>query len=309
MTCDQNSCQNNPQYVSGDSETFDDSQSMDVRLNYGSGYLSGYEFRDTVWVQNLEIPDQELAEVIEQDEGSTTNFSCLIGLGFPELAPNGELMLFDNMMQQGVLAENLFTVYYYNDNIHSDIIFGGLSREYYEGDINYVNVQERYHWNIRIDDFLVNGESIDACPNGCQGLVDTGTLLNTYEPDQYDSIRERMPDVVDWEDLSNFPTLTYVIGGIDYTLEPQDYVIRPCHETCKSGFFKMAVFEDPQSPAMVIGVVFMKKFFTVFDRTDDSNPRVGFALASDISADGDLNSDVDNIPINGDGYTSFGCVA
>ena len=71
----------------------------------------------------------------------------------------------------------------------------------------------------------------------------------------------------------------------------------------------MAVFEDPQSPAMVIGVVFMKKFFTVFDRTDDSNPRVGFALASDISADGDLNSDVDNIPINGDGYTSFGCVA
>lgn len=54
----------------------------------------------------------------------------------------------------------------------------------------------------------------------------------------------------------------------------------------------MDVFRDQDHPAMVIGVQFMKKFFTIYDR--DFN-QVGFALAAHLEVNKELNAEVDTI--------------
>lgn len=298
FTCNGNHCKTNPQYDHDKSSTYDGSDPKEVSLTYGGGYLKGKLIKDTVWIHNMQVPEQELAEVTDQDEGSTTNFSCLIGLGFPELAPHGELLLFDNIMDHGLLDQNVFTSYYYKDGIHSALDFGSIKPEYYEGEIHYHDVQERFHWNIKIDDIKVNGEPLHLCEklDGCQGLVDTGTNLNTFEETEYAAIMDKINYDGTCDDLSNYPTLTYVIGGVDYTFEPEEYFITDESDgfkECEPGFFKMNVYNSPEEqPAMVIGVQFMTKYFAIFDRDND---KVGFALASNLEVDTEFTKEVDEI--------------
>lgn len=181
--------------------------------------------KDSVWLHDMEVPSQEIAEVTDEDEGSTPNFSCLIGLGYPQLAPHGELLLFDNIMQRGLLDKNIFTSYYYSDGIHSDLVFGRIDSKYYTGDIKYHDVQKQYHWNIRIDDIKIDGKPMNICPNGCQGLVDSGTNLNTFEYAQYMPLSKelKLNSFKGCEDISKFPSMTYVISGVDYTFSAEEY--------------------------------------------------------------------------------------
>mmetsp|Transcript_9695 Transcript_9695/g.9507 ORF Transcript_9695/g.9507 Transcript_9695/m.9507 type:complete len:110 (-) Transcript_9695:298-627(-) len=94
------------------------------------------------------------------------------------------------MIDQGLLNEALFTTYYYNDLEHADLYFGGILDKYYEGEINYVPVQVREHWNIKIDDILIDGVSTGICSEdeGCIGLVDTGTNSNSIEGEAFDVV-------------------------------------------------------------------------------------------------------------------------
>ena len=68
----------------------------------------------------------------------------------------------------------------------------------------------------------------------------------------------------------------------------------------------MRVFMDADSPSMVLGVVFMRRYLSIFDRTDDRNPMIGFAPAAELEVDYLENEDVDRIPVNGDRDTTFG---
>jgi len=86
------------------------------------------------------------------------------------------------------------------------------------------------------------------------------------------------------EDCSNFDDLkpvTIRLGGIDFTLDPDDYVIKsdeteytkflqePGSNTkilyCAPAFMALDV-PPPRGPIFVIGDTFMRKYYTVFDR-------------------------------------------
>lgn len=289
--------EDNPQYDPEESTSADVPEiTKPIQINYGGGFLKGNMIKDTVWLHDMEIPSQDIAEVTDEDEGSTPNFSWLIGLGYPQLAPHGELLLFDNIMQRKLLEKNIFTTYYYADGIHSDLVFGRIDSKYYTGDINYVDVQKQYHWNIKIDDIKIGGKPMNFCPKGWQGLVDSGTNLNTFEYQEYLSIGKEINYSSDnkWKELSKYPSLTYVIGGVDYTFTPEEYFASDPEnpENWELGFFPMDVFQDQDHPAMVIGVQFMMKYFTIYDR--DFN-QVGFALASNLEVNNKESNEVDTI--------------
>lgn len=56
----------------------------------------------------------------------------------------------------------------------------------------------------------------------------------------------------------------------------------------------MDVFFDSRHPAMVLGVLFSQKYFTIYDRDND---RVGFARSNTDLVYGD-DTEVDRIPLN-----------
>ena len=296
----------NPQFLAENSATYDDSNAFPERIIYGGGYLDGQVIRDSVFIETMEVHNQDIALVTSEDDESTPNFSCVIGLSFPELAPQGETLLFDNMISQELLDQNLFTTYYYPDGEHADLYFGGILDRYYEGEINYVPVQERQHWNIRIDDVLVDGISTGICSEeyGCIGLVDTGTNSNSIEGEAFDTVASAVfesPEQMngfacDSEDI-NLPDISYVIGGVSYSFDYLEYSFNT-DGIWFFDMFSMDVFNDPNSPSIVLGVSFLRKYFTVWDRSDDENPRIGFAVSSNLEVDRSEFAELDSIPDN-----------
>ena len=162
--CEVNHCDQNAQFNSSESSTY---QELDqtISLVYGGGFLDGFEAQDSVWLHDIEVPEQTFALVTNEDRGSTINFSCLIGLSYPSLAPNGELLFFDNIINNNLLESNIFTSYYYIDGEHADLTFGYIDPIFYTGDIVWAPVQKQEHWNIPIDDIKIDGMSLGFCEN------------------------------------------------------------------------------------------------------------------------------------------------
>jgi len=114
----------------------------------------------------------------------------------------------------------------------------------------------------------------------CKAAVDTGTSLITGPSESIAKLQELMGQVTNCEDLSNLPTITFVIDGLSYPLTPSQYVLQFEAEdgqpaSCLLGFKALDV-PPPRGPLWVLGDVFMRAYFTVFDRSQN---RIGFTAA------------------------------
>ncbi|NXE08858.1 PEPE protein, partial [Lophotis ruficrista] len=173
--CTSLACQNHQTFNPSQSSTYK-STGQNLSIFYGTGNMEGIVGSDTVTVASLVDTDQ-LFGLSTTEPGQFfvhVAFDGVLGLGYPSLAADGITPVFDKMVNESLLEENLFSVYLSRETTGSVVIFGGIDDSYFTGSINWVSVSHQGYWQISMDSVIVNCQEI-ACVGGCQAVIDTGT--------------------------------------------------------------------------------------------------------------------------------------
>ncbi|XP_046933205.1 renin [Lynx rufus] len=260
-------------------------------IHYGSGKVKGFLSQDEVTVGGITVT-QTFGEVTELPliPFMLAKFDGILGMGFPAQAVGGVTPVFDHILSQGVLKEDVFSVYYSRNSKNShllggEVVLGGSDPQYYQGNFHYVSVSKTGSWQIKMKGVSVRSATL-VCEEGCMVVVDTGA---SYISGPTSSLRLLMETlgakelstneyVVNCKQVPTLPDISFHLGGRAYTLTSSDYVLKDPYGNdglCTLALHGLDV-PPPTGPVWVLGASFIRKFYTEFDR---HNNRIGFALA------------------------------
>jgi len=280
--CD-SSCGRHAKYNSAKSSTYvANGTAFDIM--YGSGPVSGFESVDTLQTGGLTVLSQEFAQVTDASGLGAAyklgKFDGILGLAFPVLSVNKVPTVFENMVTQKVVPAGEFSFYLgKEDGAKGELLMGGTDPNYYTGAITYVPLKEATYWEIQLAGFQF-GSTQFVPSEGQSAIVDSGTSILTGPSDVVKQIaesigaKELVPNEYMVDCKASLPNMDFTINGNVYTLTPAEYLI-PDGDMCLFGMMGLDV-PKPAGPLWIMGDVFMRKYYTVFDV---ANRRVGFALA------------------------------
>jgi hypothetical protein len=276
------SCGRHASYNSAKSSTYvANGTAFDIQ--YGSGPVSGYESQDVMTTAGINVPNQVFAEVTDATGLGLAykigKFDGILGLAFPILSVNKVPTVFENMASQGLVDKNLFSFYLGTESgAKGELLLGGIDENHYSGDINYVPLSSATYWEVTLGGLTVDGTVYGA---GDKAIMDSGTSILTGPSDVVATLAESMgarkinaAEYMVACAAEGLPTFTYTLNGNDYTLGPSEYLI-PDGDMCLLGMMGLDV-PRPNGPLWIMGDVFMRKYYTVFDV---ENKQIGIALA------------------------------
>jgi hypothetical protein len=264
---------------------------------------------DHMHIGPFTVQDQDFG-MIEVAGGSTFSqlpLEGIVGLAFPAMSASkgGKLPFFDNVIKQGLLEHNEFSFYFSSNHLQGGnaIFWGGVDQRAYDGDIRMFPVSQPFYWAVDLYSFKIGDKKMDISAasladrgrNRAQApkyapvpdstmpkmILDTGTTYFTASGTLYDDIRDRLPSGP-CSTTANYPPIVYTLkdtAGQFYELSipPTEYMVSNSGSNCRLAFMELYVNER-FGPAMLLGEVFMRSYFTVFDRGsgDVSKARVGF---------------------------------
>ncbi|XP_053546805.1 cathepsin D [Bombina bombina] len=282
-------CWFHKKYNSKTSSTYKQNNT-EFSIRYGTGSLSGFLSQDTVTIGTTQVPNQTFAEAVKQPGIAFVfaHFDGILGMGYPNISVDGVLPVFDNMVQQKLVENNIFSFYLNRDpvaEVGGELLLGGTDPQYYTGDFHYLNVTRQAYWQIKADEVRVSNQ-LTLCKGGCQAIVDTGTSLITGPVQEIRALHKAIGALplfggeylIICDKIPTLPTISFVLGGMQYNLTGEQYVLKITQmgrTMCISGFMGIDI-PPPTGPFWILGDAFIGQYYTVFDR---GNNRVGFAKA------------------------------
>ena len=131
----------------------------------------------------------------------------------------------------------------------------------------------------------VLGQRLHLCDNtwdGCKVVFDTGTSLITAPTHHYDVLREALGfhGHCCANTAHQLPNVTFIVEGGRFELSPNDYLLKSVSHSqatqqqsnctkCTLGLMSMDV-PPPRGPLWIFGNLFMRAFYTVFNRENNS---------------------------------------
>ncbi|XP_055675767.1 embryonic pepsinogen-like [Falco peregrinus] len=278
ISCTSLACQNHKMFNPLVSSTYK-STGQNLTIQYGTGKMEGIVGSDTVSVASLVDTDQ-LFGLSTTEPGQFfvhVAFDGILGLGYPNLAADEITPVFDNMVNERLLEENVFSIYLSRETTGSVVIFGGIDESYFTGSINWISVSYQGYWQISMDSIIVNSQEV-ACGGGCQAIVDTGTSLVAGPPSSISNIQRAVgarQDTygeynVNCSSIAAMPDVIFVIDGVQYPVSPLAYMEQNDQGPCISSF------QNTSGDLWILGDVFIRVYYSIFDR---DNNRVGLAKA------------------------------
>jgi len=261
-----------------------------LRFSTAAGRCRGSTQR-TVQVGGVSLKDYLFAEV-DNTKGlglaySIGKFDGILGLSWNGCSIDGVPTPLQAMVASGELEENAFAFHLGSGGAAGELTLGGVNPAHYSGNFAYVPVIDtsagsKCYWEVALDSATISGSSVTSAK---KAVVDSGTSLLAGPTAEVKKIAAALgaksvlpipPFNKEYTIDCNAaaPDLTFEIGGANYTLTKEDYLIKDGPE-CLLGMTGLDM-PAPRGPLWILGDVFMRKFYVKFDI---GNTRVGFANA------------------------------
>ncbi|XP_041092046.1 pepsin A-like [Polyodon spathula] len=239
INCQSPACRNHPTFAPNASSTFQATDRV-FYIVYSSGSMNGILGYDTIKVADIVVPKQEFGLSVSEPGNAFyyAPFDGIVGLAYPSIASAEATPLFDNMMSQHLVSQDLFS--FYLNRIPSTgpqavLTFGGVDPSYYTGAIQWVPVTSQSYWQVNLDSVKINGQVV-ACSSGCEAIFDTGTSPLCGSSDAISSIlklaglslQSNGMYAVSCDSLDKMPDVVFTINGLDFPMPSYAYTMPVC---------------------------------------------------------------------------------
>uniref|UniRef100_A0A7I4Y0M3 Peptidase A1 domain-containing protein n=1 Tax=Haemonchus contortus TaxID=6289 RepID=A0A7I4Y0M3_HAECO len=285
-------CQNHQQFDCDESITCIPTDE-EFAVQYGKGSTEGFVVYDTVCFGT----DQTYCTNNEQGLGCATHepgltfvnaeFDGVLGMAWDSISSDNIQQPMDQIFaNQALCPEQVFAFYLARDDkgnpIGGEMTLCGTNPAHYTGSIAWEPLVSEGYWRIKLRAITIEGTPIIDGP--VDAIVDTGTSLIAGPSDIVEMILnatgavlvEENQYLIDCSTIPQLPPITFTLGGQDFVLQSSDYILEYTPYLCQSGFMPVDMPEEI-GPVWVLGDVFIRKFYSVFDH---GNRRVGFAKAA-----------------------------
>jgi len=186
------------------------------------------------------------------------------------------------MINAGLIDEPVFSFRIgTSEEDGGEAVFGGIDDSAYTGDITYVPVRRKAYWEVELTKVAFGDDELELENTGA--AIDTGTSLIALPTDIADMLNTQIGATKSWNGqytvdcakVPDLPDLTFTFGGKPYPLKGSDYILN-VQGTCMSAFTGMDI-NLPGGSLWIVGDVFLRKYYTVYDLGRDA---VGFATAA-----------------------------
>ncbi|KAE8380140.1 aspartic peptidase domain-containing protein [Aspergillus bertholletiae] len=267
-------------YNPSNSSTFKKIEGATFNISYGDGsYAYGGVGTDTVDVGGAVVKDQAfgIPDTVSGAFIQDATSNGLVGLGFSSLntfKPNKQKTFFDNLADS--LQEPVMTASLKSDGV-GEYEFGFLDHEKYQGDIANVSVDSSSgFWQFESAKFTVADGDIQNIKKSPIAIADTGTSLMLLSQEVVDAYYAKVEGAIFASSASGYiypcnaslPSLSVAIGPKHLATVPGNLINFSEVGVNKTTGGKVCfggVQSNQGSSMQILGDVFLKAFFVVFD--------------------------------------------
>ncbi|EKM59509.1 uncharacterized protein PHACADRAFT_250062 [Phanerochaete carnosa HHB-10118-sp] len=279
--CTSIACFLHKKYDSGSSSTYKPNGS-EFSIQYGSGSMEGFVSRDVLTMGDITIGQQDFAEATKEPGLAFAfgKFDGILGLAYDTIAVNHITPPHYNMFEKGLIEKPVFAFRLGStEEDAGEATFGGIDESAFEGKLHRVPVRRKAYWEVELEKVRLGDDELELEDTGA--AIDTGTSLIALPTDMAEMINAQIGAKRGWNGqytvecstVPDLPALTLYFDSKPYVLQGTDYILE-VQGTCMSSFTPL---DMPNGMNLwIIGDVFLRKFYTVYDFGDDT---VGFAKA------------------------------
>ncbi|KAF8974534.1 endopeptidase [Flammula alnicola] len=264
--CTSIACFLHTKYDSSSSSTYKVNGS-EFSIQYGSGSMEGFVSNDVLSIGDLTIKGQDFAEATKEPGLAFAfgKFDGILGLAYDTIS---------GLLDAPVFSFRIGS----SEEDGGEAIFGGIDTSAYKGEIDYVPLRRKAYWEVELEKVTFGDDELELENTGA--AIDTGTSLIALPTDIAEMLNTQIGAKKTWNGqyqvdcakVPSLPELSFYFGGKPYPLKGSDYILE-VQGTCISAFTGMDI-NLPGGSLWIVGDVFLRKYYTVYDLGRDA---VGFA--------------------------------
>jgi cathepsin D len=286
------SCGGKNHYNSDSSSSYK-ANGTDFSIHYGTGSLSGFLSSDILTVADINA--RVTFGEATNEPGMTfkaAKFDGIFGLAYRSISVDGVNPPLQVLYEAGMLDKYLFSFYLQSDsNQDGELLIGAIDETHYTGKLWNTPIIHDSYYMIAMSGASMKGNSITQVK---KAIVDSGTSTLVGPSNEVAALAASvgatliMNGEYTVDCSAELPDLTFTLGSGDHTrdlvVSGDSLKIKVCRFkifcTCLLGVIGMDIPAVDDGPFWILGDVFMRDWYTVFDV---GNNQLSFAQAAESS--------------------------